>query len=185
MSLTARARHFQPMESGGCFCLRKWVPSRNQSQVRMSSCRDFGRKRAASSPIPRESEGQPGDRDNLAILDRIESSVWRIFGMSCGGHPRPVRRGHSSSLCYNRLCHPPDRTEAFTAPRLTSCPFGQGAGLHSLSQKVLKTGLTSNSTKSSMATVATQGSQQSRASVEFRPANGHQGNSPANTTFSI
>jgi hypothetical protein len=51
-SLRARARHFHPTESAGCFSRRKCVPSRNQSQVRISSRPARGRNSAASSPMP-------------------------------------------------------------------------------------------------------------------------------------
>ena len=70
MSLTARARHFQPRESGGCSSWRKWVPSRNQSQVRIISWLARGRKSAASSPMPRRTSGEtsPRRRNALSIL---------------------------------------------------------------------------------------------------------------------
>src|SRR5207245_7957737 len=56
ISLIARARHFQPTASGGCFSRKKCVPSRNQSHVRIVSWPGLGRKSAASSPIPRATD---------------------------------------------------------------------------------------------------------------------------------
>src|SRR5229473_3617310 len=87
-SLTARARHFQPTASGGCFFLRKCVPSRNQSQVRTFSCLRFGRKSDASSPIPSATDlpvFQDADRKLSEIFLRIEPSFWRLRGMSFWG----------------------------------------------------------------------------------------------------
>src|SRR5208283_2076022 len=53
MSLTARARLFQPTASGGCLSRRKCVPSTDQAHVRISCCPARGLNSAASSPIPR------------------------------------------------------------------------------------------------------------------------------------
>src|ERR1700759_1342309 len=55
MSLTARARHFQPTESAGCLFRKKWVPSSDQWKERMVSCPGGGRKSAASSPMASDS----------------------------------------------------------------------------------------------------------------------------------
>src|SRR6266850_5368832 len=89
-SLTALARHFQPTASGGGFSRKKCVPSRNQSQVRTISWPGFGRKSAASSPIPRETDGPAPrphvDRERSRIFLRIESSLWSFRGI--GFSPR-------------------------------------------------------------------------------------------------
>src|SRR5205085_3183063 len=77
MSLTARARHFHPTESGGCFSRRKWVPSRNQSQVRIISWPALGRKRAASSPLPRRTSGEASGRRPNALSILLISSFSR------------------------------------------------------------------------------------------------------------
>jgi len=77
-SLSALARHFHPTESGGCFSRKKCVPSRDQSQVRISSWPGFGRRTAASSPIPRATDFAgpwlDDERKLSAIFRRIESS---------------------------------------------------------------------------------------------------------------
>src|SRR5690242_7348200 len=106
-SLSALARHFHPTESGGCLSRKKCVPSRNQSQVRISSWPGFGRRSAASSPIPRAigfASPWPDDKPELcATFRRIESSSWAFRGtevvkelQSKGGRQYSWRIAHSS-----------------------------------------------------------------------------------------
>src|SRR5256885_1772503 len=127
-SLTALARHFQPTASGGCFSRKKCVPSRNQSQVRIISCPGFGRKSAASSPIPRVME-RPAlwsreDRELPAIFFRIESSFWRFRAMrfsedsnlfagdSIAPEPTPGFATHGFEIGnYALPKHPPVRSD--------------------------------------------------------------------------
>lgn len=92
-SLTARARHFQPMESAECLLRRKWVPSRNQSHVRTVSCPADGIKIAASSPIPKRRERE--------LLEGLRPKRCRIFFnkvSSLGSVRRNVPSRHHSDV---------------------------------------------------------------------------------------
>ncbi len=85
-SLTARARHFHPTASAGCFPRRKCDPSRNQSQVSTTSRPRVGTQSAASSPIPNASELPPRRRPFRKAL------IFSINSFSC-------------ALIF--VCHPP------------------------------------------------------------------------------
>ena len=126
ISLAARARHFQPTLSGGCFSRRKCELSRNQSLVRMLANPGFGFQRAASSPIPKRSPRPLPGRKCRAISLTNASSSRKFF-------------------IFNR--HP-------SAP----CPFGQGCSFPALYQIMKNTGLTRQSAKTKIHTVADQGS---------------------------
>ncbi len=133
-SLIARARHFQPTASGGCFSRKKWVPSRNQSQVRIVSCSRFGRKSDASSPIPSATDCpalQDAERKLSAIFLRIESSFWRFRGMSLRGDSH-LPSNDSIACAASAVSCAPDGGTDVGAPRCTTCTLGQGTGLHCL-----------------------------------------------------
>src|SRR5258708_11685625 len=126
ISLAARARHFQPTLSGGCFSRRKCEPSRNQSLVRMLANPGFGFQRAASSPIPKRSPRPLLGRKCLPISLTNASSSRKLF-------------------IFNRDPNAP-------------CPFGQGCSLPALYQIMKNTGLTRQTAKTNIHTVADQGS---------------------------
>ena len=133
-SLTARARHFQPTASGGCFSRKKWVPSRNQSQVRIVYCSPFGRKSDASSPIPRATDCpafQDAERKRSAIFLRIKSSFWRFRGMRFRGDSN-LPSQDSIACAASAVSCASDRGTDVGAPQCPTCTLGQGTGSHRL-----------------------------------------------------
>lgn len=78
-SLVARANDLYPTESAGWVFIRKWVPSRNASQLSTKSVLLEGERIAASSPAPRRTEDQARSPLVLPVLPGVPRELFDEF----------------------------------------------------------------------------------------------------------